>query len=197
MLMKLTIKTKNKNLGFTIVELLIVIVVIGILAAITTVAYNGIQKRAQNASIVSEAQQDAKLIATYKALNGDFPTVTPAEEAVCIGTGFQVFGGEQYCWDTVPGGYYRKKISATFNSQLATIGSVSSSKKVGISSGDNMPTGPIFVRPGVGPQDLTTNYYHVLYFIHNLEANADAAKCPVGIRTYADNVFTACAIPLQ
>ena len=32
--------------GFTIVELLIVIVVIAILAAITIVAYNGIQNRA-------------------------------------------------------------------------------------------------------------------------------------------------------
>ena len=33
--------------GFTIVELLIVIVIIGILAAITIVAYNGITARAQ------------------------------------------------------------------------------------------------------------------------------------------------------
>lgn len=41
---------KNKNSGFTIVELLIVIVVIGILAAITIVAYNGIQERARLAS---------------------------------------------------------------------------------------------------------------------------------------------------
>lgn len=41
---------KNKN-GFTIVELLIVIVVIGILAAITIVAYNGIQNRAQDTKI--------------------------------------------------------------------------------------------------------------------------------------------------
>jgi prepilin-type N-terminal cleavage/methylation domain-containing protein len=37
--------------GFTIVELLIVIVVIAILAAITVVAYNGIQDRARNSSI--------------------------------------------------------------------------------------------------------------------------------------------------
>jgi prepilin-type N-terminal cleavage/methylation domain-containing protein len=35
--------SKQKQRGFTIVELLIVIVVIGILAAITIVAYNGIQ----------------------------------------------------------------------------------------------------------------------------------------------------------
>lgn len=38
----------RKQNGFTIVELLIVIVIIGILAAITVVAYNGIQKRAND-----------------------------------------------------------------------------------------------------------------------------------------------------
>lgn len=39
--------------GFTIVELLIVIVVIGILAAITIVAYNGVQDRARAASVTA------------------------------------------------------------------------------------------------------------------------------------------------
>ncbi|MCB8045019.1 prepilin-type N-terminal cleavage/methylation domain-containing protein [Microbacterium oxydans] len=37
---------KDAQRGFTIVELMIVVVVIAILAAITIVAYNGIQKRA-------------------------------------------------------------------------------------------------------------------------------------------------------
>ena len=53
--------------GFTIVELLIVIVVIAILAAISIVAYNGIQGRAK----VSKAQSDIaamqKLIQMYQA----------------------------------------------------------------------------------------------------------------------------------
>ncbi|MBM3210039.1 type II secretion system protein [Candidatus Saccharibacteria bacterium] len=44
----------NRSRGFTIVELLIVIVVIAILAAITIVAYNGIQGRAQQSKIDSD-----------------------------------------------------------------------------------------------------------------------------------------------
>lgn len=47
------VKRASKQTGFTIVELLIVVVVIAILAAITIVAYNGIRERAQVSSIQS------------------------------------------------------------------------------------------------------------------------------------------------
>lgn len=46
--------------GFTIVELLIVIVVIAILAAITLVTYNGIVNRASDSSLQSELDQFSK-----------------------------------------------------------------------------------------------------------------------------------------
>ena len=60
--------------GFTIVELLIVIVVIAILAAITIVAYNGIQSRAKDSRIQSDIQSVAKKIELYAVDNGSYPS---------------------------------------------------------------------------------------------------------------------------
>jgi len=57
--------------GFTIVELLIVIVVIGILAAITIVAFNGVQKKAQQSSAQSAVSQANKKVLAYAAQNSD------------------------------------------------------------------------------------------------------------------------------
>jgi len=39
---------KSKQIGFTIVELIVVIVIIGILATITIVSYTGISKQAES-----------------------------------------------------------------------------------------------------------------------------------------------------
>lgn len=66
---------KNKNSGFTIVELLIVVVVIAILAAITIVAYNGISGRSKASALQSELSQASKVLDTKKNLSttGTYP----------------------------------------------------------------------------------------------------------------------------
>ena len=68
----------NTKTGFTIVELLIVIVVIAILAAITIVAFNGIQERARVSSVSAALNQATKKIAVYQV---DNPNQYPADLA--------------------------------------------------------------------------------------------------------------------
>lgn len=64
------------NKGFTIVELLIVIVVIGILAAITIVAYNGVTTKANTAAAQSAANAAIGKIEAYNAEHeGTYPTI--------------------------------------------------------------------------------------------------------------------------
>lgn len=65
-----------KQRGFTIVELLIVIVVIGVLASITIVAYNGIQKRGRDAQRATDISNILKSLEAYKAINGVYPLAT-------------------------------------------------------------------------------------------------------------------------
>jgi len=73
------IKTKLRSeKGFTIVELLIVIVVIGILAAITIVSFNGVTARANTTSAKSAASAVIKKAEAYNAEKARYP-ITAAE----------------------------------------------------------------------------------------------------------------------
>jgi general secretion pathway protein G len=75
----------KKQSGFTIVELLIVIVVIGILAAITIVAYNGIQSKARDTARITKVKDIAKAIELYYADNGKYPPILDGQgrESTC------------------------------------------------------------------------------------------------------------------
>lgn len=63
--------------GFTIVELLIVIVVIGILAAITVVSYNGVTNRANDVSVRSDLANLGKQLTVHVTGGGEIPRGAP------------------------------------------------------------------------------------------------------------------------
>lgn len=69
---------KKSRSGFTIIELLIVIVVIAILVAITVVAYNGIQQRARDSQRKADMALLQKALEMYYIDNGKFPASTGA-----------------------------------------------------------------------------------------------------------------------
>lgn len=102
-------RIKRTISGFTIVELLIVIVVIGVLAAISIVAYNGITERARFTAMRSDLSQLNKLIQAYYAQNGSYP-ITPG---VCNGV-----SGNWCGWDQASGDAFIPGIVPTFAASL-------------------------------------------------------------------------------
>lgn len=63
---------------------MVVVVIIGILATITLIAYNGIQGRARNSQTLAAANQWTKILKIYQARNGAYPA-----SATCLGEGYK------------------------------------------------------------------------------------------------------------
>lgn len=153
----------NKSRGFTIVELLIVVVVISILAAITVTAYTGVRTRALNASRLSEITAWNKLFQAYKAQYGSYPPVPDSN--YCLGVGFPdgdgIAGGEcrDYSYNTI--NTYREINATTLMTEL---------KKV-----STLPYGPRTpVNDTVGPY---INLWSTGYSITNV-FQGKASDCP-------------------
>jgi general secretion pathway protein G len=72
---------KRNNRGFTIVELLIVIVVIGILAALVIVTYNGIQQKARDTERKTDINALHGQLEAYQAQNGKYPTLANVNDS--------------------------------------------------------------------------------------------------------------------
>lgn len=105
--------------GFTIVELLIVIVVIGILAAITIVAYNGIQQRARTDQTISAVASWVKALQLYKVDKGRWPGGW-----TCLGDNYfydssgTATSGVGQCRQDAAGGGNGAVVSAAFNAEM-------------------------------------------------------------------------------
>ena len=144
--------------GFTIVELLIVIVVIGILAAITIVAYSGIQRSARNAQTASAIEAYKKGLMAYAVINGAYPNYN----WVCLGQGYP--GGN--CW-------YAE--NAAFSTALrTTMGSTLPLAGVGGNA-----IGPGFTTSAGG--GFTLDGVPTAMIFYTIDTTGDPnPKCPVG-----------------
>ncbi len=106
-------------------ELLIVIVVIGILAAISVVAYTGISQSAKNVATISAVEQTIKAINMYIAETGEYPVANNVNQ--CLTT-------VQSCvWGTpVIGGTGLRTKLASYSSLPDSIPDTSSTAYAGI-----------------------------------------------------------------
>ena len=161
------VNTKRDRLaGFTIVELLIVIVVIAILAAISIVAYNGIQTRAENSKTVTAVSSWVKALQLYKIDKGNYP---PTHS--CLGDSSTYVGSHAgRCWALINDPTW--VVNPTFLSQMSDyIGSnpSPSSKDVNANTGGNQFRGAMYYRQSVG------NEYIYLHMV----GSTSAADCPI------------------
>ena len=77
---------KNKS-GFTIIELLVVVVIISILVAIGAVAVSGMRQRAYEAAVADELSQLRKEMEVEYIANGEWPfgtTMSSSSQLWCI-----------------------------------------------------------------------------------------------------------------
>ena len=130
--------------GFTIVELLIVIVVIGILAAITIVAYNGVQQRAQAATVQSDLEGAAKQLAMDQVTNSAYPATLAAANN---GAGLKAS----------PGTTYQYAVNNTTNPQTYCITATNVTTSYFVSSTNNIPTSGACPGQGAGGVAAITN----------------------------------------
>jgi prepilin-type N-terminal cleavage/methylation domain-containing protein len=119
--------------GFTIVELLIVVVVIAILAAITIVSYNGIQNRAKNQQTVSTVRAYYTTLGSIGAETGSVPAARG-----CLGS--ESFYESNPCYVGSSSYYWLGSLNSVFNNSVGSQPSIAE----GVVSGSSITGRGIF-----------------------------------------------------
>src|SRR5579862_686586 len=81
---------RNKK-GFTIVELLIVIVIIGILATLVIVTFTGVQAKARDSKRQTDVNALASHLAVFFANNGYYPTLNDLQTPAWVSSNMKGF----------------------------------------------------------------------------------------------------------
>ena len=195
--------------GFTIVELLVVIVVIAILAAITVVAYNNIQDRATNAARIAAAKDTLTILELYRVQNQRYPELPdmpiPREnlKASCIGSNWPDSDTGKVCWNIYPDSHIGASTfitDNTVNAELSTVGTlpnypVNSVARLADSSGYVADVAGLVLVYRTTPSTEFPVGYSVAY---TLKGNFESTNCgvPGAVPSNIQDIVTRCVVPL-
>lgn len=158
--------------GFTIVELLIVIVVIGILAALVLNSFSQAQAKARNSQTASVVTAYKKAIIAYAVENGSYPIVG----AACLGDGYPDLNGDGSagdCWQSP--GYVKESVTLQSRLRPYTGYQKMLPNLKPISYGSFSRVGAILQTTSTNTLDGTTWPWWILYVMEGKDA-----RCPVG-----------------
>lgn len=159
---------RNKAVGFTIVELVIVVVVLSILVAVSYITYNGSQQRARNAqtALAVKAYKDALIL--YRQDNGSYPNPTTAGTRVCLGNNYP----SNQCW------YGAGVTDTAFMSSLENV----AGGKLPMPALPNLTLkGLIYISTTLGNRIDGSTFADatpVAFLVYSVEG--DTTKCPIG-----------------
>lgn len=155
----------RQSSGFSIVELIVVIVTISILVTITVVMYRDAQVRARNAQTASAVRVYKEALNLYRSINRSYPQGNNPAGGTCLGSSYSA----DKCW------YNDVNENATLMSQLEGV------------QGGKLPM------PAINPKNLKGAYFAPIkgpgYYDNTLDgARADfivyswegTSPCPVG-----------------
>ncbi|MEO8691286.1 MAG: prepilin-type N-terminal cleavage/methylation domain-containing protein [Candidatus Saccharimonas sp.] len=178
--------------GFTIVELLIVIVIIAILATITVIAYKGIQDKAYATKGAAVAESYANLATMYDLDNGTYPERSdgPVNGGICLGTAADYPANSDFaegqCSSSSEWG--DRYIDTGFNSSLKPYSSVIPSGSISTVTDTN--TGDKFRGAIYHTNEWNDWSTHIHYFLKGDQT------CPKGVAYQYDNI-TECIVNLN
>lgn len=188
------ILTHKQQVGFTIVELLIVIVVIGILAALTVTTFSAVRGRAINVSRHTElaAWRDAFMI--YHASTGRWPASMVTDDEYCLGGGYPIgAGGVPRCHNFKSTGSTGSPDYAVLESENATLMSELAEYADLPRQGDRTPMGGV-----VGPYVRLKSSGGAYYI--RLTMTQEGSECPEGTDSYwvsGDGERSTCIIEIH